>query len=804
MPGPRARPNTRVRRKKANPTHIHCGEGNCMCNQFVKSRWSDLRCGSCFHYKSSHDAKPKPKLRRGMSMFVPGHRGIRAEKSSGGQPSPESAPSPYASPTASSARKKRSSIQGTEHLVPPVRRPRSMTYHTIVDSKAPYSPRAEDEHNDHHYFQQLPPHLKYWIAKTSGHLPPPPLPDRKKKKSRRRGHAKTPSRTALEARQGGARGGSSRKKKKSTKSKATPPKKQPPPLEALIEDAVSAKEDDTGQEHLALSQDAVAAGIKFRPNGIQVKGVLAREPGNSAEAGDGTGKTVDDRKTDDKQQTETDSSNTPAATLVIDTDRASGAQDDQLSRVLQSNSILVSLDLTWNAVGPDGIPLKELQDSLKLQSALTSLNMENQDDSLKLGGTISLSHSMEGSKLQFCWNRPPNAPLKEDSSQPPADAEQPDQAEPDSDPVSSQEDEAAAAADIDGTASQPESQAEVAVPEDKRPFTRFSCQSQKGFVVGMDKANQDSHCSKLDLHGVQRRALFSVMDGHGPQGEKVSQYLATHLLELISDHPLLLTQPIVAIKQAFAECDRLLQLEEDINCTYSGSTCVLVYLDGDVLYCANTGDSRAVLGKQMDVWESAAFPLSCDHKPSRPDEKLRLEAAGARVEPKKGVEGAIGDDRVWLQDQDIPGLAVARAFGDQLAQTVGVIADPDVWARPLEANDAFVILASDGVWEFVTNEEAVDIVSEADTRKDACDNLLEECNKRWADEDWESRDDISFQIVYFLEHNEDKKARAERKDGADSTLGTSRRRTLLLDGALLDAPDRSASEDEGDEGDGDD
>ena len=66
--------------------------------------------------------------------------------------------------------------------------------------------------------------------------------------------------------------------------------------------------------------------------------------------------------------------------------------------------------------------------------------------------------------------------------------------------------------------------------------------------------------------------------------------------------------------------------------------------------------------------------------------------------------------RVWLNDQDAPGLAMSRSIGDYIAHTVGVSTDPEVMKFELTPQDKFIIIASDGVWEFLSNEDVAKIV----------------------------------------------------------------------------------------------
>ena len=82
-----------------------------------------------------------------------------------------------------------------------------------------------------------------------------------------------------------------------------------------------------------------------------------------------------------------------------------------------------------------------------------------------------------------------------------------------------------------------------------------------------------------------------------------------------------------------------------------------------------------------------------------------------RVETLKGYNGQnLGPQRVWLQEQDVPGLAMSRSIGDYVAHSVGVSPNPEVVRFELQPDDKFIVIASDGVWEFLSNEEIGQIV----------------------------------------------------------------------------------------------
>lgn len=103
--------------------------------------------------------------------------------------------------------------------------------------------------------------------------------------------------------------------------------------------------------------------------------------------------------------------------------------------------------------------------------------------------------------------------------------------------------------------------------------------------------------------------------------------------------------------------------------------------------------------------ECIARPLTRDHKPDDPAEAKVIHAAGGRVDSYRDSHGnKIGPERVWLKNEEIPGLAMSRSFGDLVACRVGVHAVPEITELRMTSADKIIILASDGVWEFLENQ----------------------------------------------------------------------------------------------------
>ncbi len=96
---------------------------------------------------------------------------------------------------------------------------------------------------------------------------------------------------------------------------------------------------------------------------------------------------------------------------------------------------------------------------------------------------------------------------------------------------------------------------------------------------------------------------------------------------------------------------------------------------------------------------------------------------------------------------------MARSIGDYAVKSVGVIAEPVVSFHDLHENDTFLILATDGVWEFISSAEAVNIVAKHLHKgaTKACQILIETAAAKWHDEEGDYRDDITA-LVVRLQH----------------------------------------------------
>ena len=255
-------------------------------------------------------------------------------------------------------------------------------------------------------------------------------------------------------------------------------------------------------------------------------------------------------------------------------------------------------------------------------------------------------------------------------------------------------------------------------------YLEYSVLTQRGYYPDSpDKENQDSFCIKTQIQGNPNIHFFGVFDGHGQFGTQCSNFVKDRLVEKLADDPTLADDPLRAFNSAFSDTNSELH-NSGIDDSMSGTTAITVLVIGDTLYVANVGDSRAVVAVK-DGNSIVAQDMSLDQTPFRKDEYERVKLAGARVLSVDQVEGlkdpniqAWGDEesdggdppRLWVQNGMYPGTAFTRSVGDSTAEKIGVVADPEISVFQLSANHLFFVVASDGVFEFLSSQAVVNTV----------------------------------------------------------------------------------------------
>ena len=313
-------------------------------------------------------------------------------------------------------------------------------------------------------------------------------------------------------------------------------------------------------------------------------------------------------------------------------------------------------------------------------------------------------------------------------------------------------------------------------------FTQAGCLED-----GTTKINQDSYIILTNIFNLNYNIL-GILDGHGNEGHLISQFIKEQIIKIFTLEETYITNQLNIkneideeiiyskltknnfsfIKKIFKSFDKIL-LKENFDSKNSGTTCVLLFQISKYIICANTGDSRCILIKKATVTKSINLKkilnityenLSKDHKPNNPEEKKRIIEKGGEVHKSKNDLGKFeGVFRLYEKGENYPGLAVSRTIGDLDSKLYGNICDPDIINKVIRYNFKYVILASDGLWD-VMNEN--DVISEiqwfyknncnlnknSNFNFDLAENLGKKAVFKWG-QLFSERDDISIVIGVF-------------------------------------------------------
>ncbi|XP_016481942.1 putative protein phosphatase 2C 39 isoform X2 [Nicotiana tabacum] len=216
--------------------------------------------------------------------------------------------------------------------------------------------------------------------------------------------------------------------------------------------------------------------------------------------------------------------------------------------------------------------------------------------------------------------------------------------------------------------------------------------------------------------------LFAIFDGH--LSHEIPDYLRSHLFNNILNEPNFWVEPESAIRRAYRITDSTI-LDKATDLGKGGSTAVTaILINGQKLVVANVGDSRAVICKN-----GVAKQLSIDHEPGR-ERKI--------IEDRGGFVSNFPGDVPRVDGQ----LAVARAFGDKSLK-MHLSSEPDVMVELIDDDTELLILASDGVWKVLSNQEAADCIKSIKDARSAAKHLNEQALAKG------STDDISCVVVRF-------------------------------------------------------
>jgi protein phosphatase 2C family protein 2/3 len=275
----------------------------------------------------------------------------------------------------------------------------------------------------------------------------------------------------------------------------------------------------------------------------------------------------------------------------------------------------------------------------------------------------------------------------------------------------------------------------------------FGTSSMQGWRISME----DAHACILDLQAAveggnpteadKRLAFFGVYDGHG--GDKVAIYTGEHLHEIVAKQEAFKEGDLKkALQDGFLATDRAILSDPKYEEEVSGCTASVGILSKDKIYVANSGDSRTVLGVK-----GRAKPLSFDHKPQNEAEKARIQAAGGfvdfgRVNGNLALSRAIGDFEFKKSADLPPEQQIVTAF-------------PDVEIHEINADDEFLVVACDGIWDVQSSQAVIEFVRRGIVAKQdlasICENMMDNCLASNSDTGGVGCDNMTITIIGLLQ-----------------------------------------------------
>ncbi len=216
---------------------------------------------------------------------------------------------------------------------------------------------------------------------------------------------------------------------------------------------------------------------------------------------------------------------------------------------------------------------------------------------------------------------------------------------------------------------------------------------------GMRPFMEDAHVIRRDLN--QAGDVFlGVFDGHS--GSRASEYAAEFLPGRFNAALKEGLGPEQALERAYQEISR--ELDEEV----SGTTAVTCYLRDDMITVANAGDTRALVVSRDWVRQ-----LTRDHRVEDPEERARILAQGGEINGSYVVFGGAG-------------LMPTRSLGDAWFELAGVTPVPDVSTERIGPGDQWLIAACDGLFDFMDNQTAANLVRGASSPQEAASLLSQE------------------------------------------------------------------------------
>ena len=281
---------------------------------------------------------------------------------------------------------------------------------------------------------------------------------------------------------------------------------------------------------------------------------------------------------------------------------------------------------------------------------------------------------------------------------------------------------------------------------------------------GTNKINQEALLELVNILGNSKFNIFGLFGGHGKNGHIISRYISRYIKEyfLFSENKLILKNcktnkelcnlfsknDYAYIKQLMYECQNSLQ-NSKIDCDYSGTSCLLIFIIENHLICSNIGNCRAIILEKKDL-----FQLAFEQTIDIPEERQRIEKKGGKVIWYRDKDIFQNEEyKIMIKDTDNKShfISMSRSLGDKMFKKVGIEFSPVISEYILNIETKFVVMGTKGLWNILTNKQVAYYVNKGyklSNPLESCRKLIKKANEI-SKQTTNSRDDISIFILFF-------------------------------------------------------
>ena len=349
----------------------------------------------------------------------------------------------------------------------------------------------------------------------------------------------------------------------------------------------------------------------------------------------------------------------------------------------------------------------------------------------------------------------------------------------------------------------------------KRKLIQYHFLSESGNHKGVKKINQDCYFTLNNISDCDNISIFGILNGHGPYGDKlskeISEYFSSYFTQKINFNT---TENIISPKidikkltiiaskknispmitinkkndckiqrlklitnsnktnqkmndiyefmskdnfseifQSFEEIDKELHEKYNQNkkCDDSGTSLNLMIIFNsnslNKIISTNLGNTKTIL----ITYDKKIKELNIIHTPCIKEERLRVEEHGGVIDRIDWLK--VGPLRVWFKGKKYPGLTITRSLGDFEAIPLGIIPVPDIKEYDIdEEKIKILVMATNGVWEFLTNDKIMDITwqfYESEDAQGATEKIIETAGKIWRIKNPNNIPDLSAGVFFF-------------------------------------------------------